>query len=193
MTTERSVGAASHASLHWRDIDSRSVNRNVRRLQVRIVKAVEAGRLGKMKALQRLLTHSRDGKRLAVRRVTEDQGRKTSGVDGIIWENTGKECGCCTCAKRQSLTATATPARINPEVERQITPTRYPHHEGQRDAGVVPADTRSRGRDYRGRKLLRVPQTALLRGCDRRLLCSPQTSQSALGVGRRYPRLLRQH
>jgi RNA-directed DNA polymerase len=86
MTTERSVGAASHASLQWRDIDWRSVNRNVRRLQVRIVKAVEAGRWDKVKALQRLLTHSRDGKPLAVRRVTENQGRKTSGVDGITWE-----------------------------------------------------------------------------------------------------------
>lgn len=46
------------------------------------------------------------------------------------------------------------------------------------------------GGDYRGRKFIGVPQTALLRRCDRRLLCSPQTSQSALG---RYPRLLRQH
>jgi RNA-directed DNA polymerase len=70
MTTERSVGAASHTSLHWRDIDWRSVNRNVSRLQVRIVKAVEAGRWGKVKALQRLLTHSRDGKLLTVRWVT---------------------------------------------------------------------------------------------------------------------------
>jgi hypothetical protein len=42
MTTGQTVGAASHASLQWRDIDWRSVNRNVRRLQVRIVKAVEA-------------------------------------------------------------------------------------------------------------------------------------------------------
>jgi RNA-directed DNA polymerase len=91
MTTERSVGAASHASLHWRAIDWRSVNRNVRGLQVRIVKAVEAGRWGKVNALQRLLTHSRDGKLLAVRRVTENQGRKTSGVDGITWKTPEKK------------------------------------------------------------------------------------------------------
>lgn len=38
MTTEQSAGAASDASVHWR-----SVNEGVRRLQVRIVKAVEAG------------------------------------------------------------------------------------------------------------------------------------------------------
>jgi RNA-directed DNA polymerase len=50
MMTERSVGAASHASLHWGDIDWRSVNRNVRRLQVRIVKAVEVNRWGKVKS-----------------------------------------------------------------------------------------------------------------------------------------------
>jgi RNA-directed DNA polymerase len=91
MMTEQSVGAASHASIHWGDIDWRSVNRNVRRLQVRIVKAVEANRWGKVKVLQRLLTHSRDGKLLAVRRVTENQGRKTAGVDGIIWNTPAKK------------------------------------------------------------------------------------------------------
>jgi RNA-directed DNA polymerase len=97
MTTERSVGAASHASLHRRDIDWRSVNRNVRRLQVRIVKAVEAGRWNKVKALQRLLTHSRDGKLLAVRRVTEPKAEKL-----LVWTHymgsTRKEGGCYTCA-----------------------------------------------------------------------------------------------
>ena len=91
MTTEQSVGAASHASTHWREIDWRSVNRNVRRLQVRIVKAVEEGRWGKVKALQRLLTHSLDGKLLAVRRVTENQGMKTAGVDGVVWDRPAKK------------------------------------------------------------------------------------------------------
>ena len=91
MTTEQSVGAASHASNHWREVDWRLVNRNVRRLQVRIVKAVEDGRWGKVKALQRLLTHSLDGKLLAVRRVTENKGRKTAGVDGVVWNTPGKK------------------------------------------------------------------------------------------------------
>jgi len=91
MTTEQSVGAASHTSLNWRQIDWHSVNRNVRRLQVRIVKAVEAGRWGKVKALQRMLTHSRDAKLLAVRRVTENKGRQTPGVDGITWNAPGQK------------------------------------------------------------------------------------------------------
>ena len=59
--------------------------RQVRRLQARIVKATREGRWGKVKALQRLLTHSFSGKALAVKRVTENQGKQTPGVDGKIW------------------------------------------------------------------------------------------------------------
>jgi RNA-directed DNA polymerase len=40
---------------------------------------------GKVKALQRLLTHSFSGKALAVRRVTENRGKRTAGVDGATW------------------------------------------------------------------------------------------------------------
>ncbi len=38
-----------------------------------------------MKALQRLLTRSFSGKALAVKRVTENQGKRTPGVDGKLW------------------------------------------------------------------------------------------------------------
>ncbi len=44
-----------------------------------------------MKALQRLLTHSFSGKALAVRRVTENQGKNTSGVDKIVWNTPQKK------------------------------------------------------------------------------------------------------
>jgi len=39
-----------------------------------------------VKALQRLLTHSYSGRILAVRRVTENRGKRTAGVDGESWE-----------------------------------------------------------------------------------------------------------
>jgi RNA-directed DNA polymerase len=48
-------------------------------------------RWGKVKSLQRLLTGSRNGKLLAVRRVTENAGRKTSGVDGVSWDTQEKK------------------------------------------------------------------------------------------------------
>jgi len=53
-----SPGAASHREDCWDKIDWRHVNDNVRRLQVRIVKATKEGRRGRVQALQRLLTHS---------------------------------------------------------------------------------------------------------------------------------------
>jgi RNA-directed DNA polymerase len=101
MTTEQPVGAASDTSVHWREIDWRSVNESVRRLQVRIVKAVEAGRWGKVEALQRLLTTSRSGKLLAVRRVTENAGRKTSGVDSVSWDTPEKKMAAVDSLKRR--------------------------------------------------------------------------------------------
>jgi RNA-directed DNA polymerase len=63
----------------------------VRRLQARIVKATQVGRWGKVRALQRLLTHSFSAKVVAVKRVTENQGKRTPGVDGVIWETPEKK------------------------------------------------------------------------------------------------------
>jgi RNA-directed DNA polymerase len=85
------TGALSRQTIDWHTIDWYAVCRTVRRLQARIVKAVQAGRWGKVCALQHLLTHSFSGKALAVRRVTENDGKKTPGVDGIIWDTPVKK------------------------------------------------------------------------------------------------------
>ena len=87
----RRAGAASHAMVDWRAIDWQQANQNVRRLQARLVKATQEGRWGKVRALQRLLTHSFSGKALAVRRVTENQGKRTPGVDGETWDTPAKK------------------------------------------------------------------------------------------------------
>ena len=85
-TAASSTGAPYHdESQTWHDINWRQVNRNVRRLQARIVKATQEGRWGKVKALQHLLTRSFSGKALAVRRVTENKGKRTPGVDKQVW------------------------------------------------------------------------------------------------------------
>jgi len=85
------AGAPFNETVDWQRIDWKKVNRNVKRLQVRIVKAIEAGRWDKVKVLQWLLAHSFSGKALAVRRVTENRGKKTAGVDGEIWDTTQKK------------------------------------------------------------------------------------------------------
>src|SRR5437016_11519295 len=85
-TSDPSVGATTDSLLTWHQINWRDAERNVRRLQTRIAQATQAGKWGKVKALQRLLTHSYSGKALAVRRVTENNGKRTPGVDGETWK-----------------------------------------------------------------------------------------------------------
>ena len=69
----------------WDQIDWKQCQKRVKKLQARIVEATAAGRWNKVQALQHLLTHSRSAKALAVKRVTENQGKNTSGVDGVLW------------------------------------------------------------------------------------------------------------
>ncbi len=58
MTVEQSTDASFGATLTWKSIDWPKVEQNVRRLQMRIAKAVKEGRHRRAQALQWLLTHS---------------------------------------------------------------------------------------------------------------------------------------
>src|SRR5260370_2903626 len=91
MTTAKAVGAVSREAAEWYATNWQAINRDVRRLQVRIVQETKASRWGKVQALQRVLTHSYSGKVLAVRRVTENNGKKTPGVDKEIWDTPKKK------------------------------------------------------------------------------------------------------
>ena len=85
MMKEQSFGASSDKVSDWQAVDWPEVRQQVRRLQLRIAKAIRAGKYGKAKALSWLLTHSRSAKLLAVKRVTENKGAKTPGVDNKLW------------------------------------------------------------------------------------------------------------
>jgi RNA-directed DNA polymerase len=92
MNVERtSVGVRASEPVNWNAIDWRKVDKTVRRLQARIVKAQREGRYGKVRALSRVLTRSFAGRALAVKRVTENKGRKTAGVDGVVWASPRKK------------------------------------------------------------------------------------------------------
>jgi RNA-directed DNA polymerase len=80
------TGALSPGPVAWHTIAWYAVHRTVRRLQARLVQAVQAGRWGKGQAVHHLLTHSCRGKALAVQRVTTTHGRQTPGVDGMVWD-----------------------------------------------------------------------------------------------------------
>ena len=84
---ESKPGCARETSnVDWQSIDWQKAHREVRSLQRRIVKATKEGRHNKVKTLQWLLTHSLAAKLLAVKRVTENSGKRTAGVDGVIWK-----------------------------------------------------------------------------------------------------------
>lgn len=86
MTVKQLTGAPS-AYDDWTTIDWEHVASQVKRLQMRIAKAVKERRYGKVKALQWMLTHSYYAKLLAVKRVTSNRGANTPGVDREIWSS----------------------------------------------------------------------------------------------------------
>lgn len=79
------ASASSAFPLTWHEIDWAKVHRNVRKQQIRIVKAVQRKDWRNVKTLQRFLTRSFSARALAVRRVTENTGKRTAGVDNVLW------------------------------------------------------------------------------------------------------------
>lgn len=71
---------------HWKSIDWKQVKQDVKSLQLRIAKAIMEGKHNRAKALQWMLTHSFSAKLLAVKRVTENSGKRTPGTDGVLWK-----------------------------------------------------------------------------------------------------------
>jgi len=80
------AGAPSTKIVYWKAINWKTVEDQVSRLQLRIAKAIKIKRYAKAKALQWLLTHSFFAKLLAVKRVTQNAGKRTPGVDRVIWK-----------------------------------------------------------------------------------------------------------
>ncbi len=84
-------GHTSGAFKSWGTIDWDLAELKVKQMQARIVKAVKEGKLRKVKSLQYLLVNSYYAKLLAVRRVTQNKGKNTPGVDGVRWESSAQK------------------------------------------------------------------------------------------------------
>lgn len=85
----RFVNQISHMSFKaWNSVNWPMVESRVFRYQRRIYRASQAGNQRVVRNLQQRLIHSLDSKLLAVRQVTtENKGRKTSGVDGKVYNS----------------------------------------------------------------------------------------------------------
>ncbi|MBB2775865.1 UNVERIFIED_ORG: RNA-directed DNA polymerase [Comamonas terrigena] len=86
-TIDSSGSAPSREPQNWHAIDWHLVERFVRTMQQRIAKATQEKDWRRVKALQRSLNHSFSARALAVRRVTENQGKRTAGVDRQLWDS----------------------------------------------------------------------------------------------------------
>ena len=83
----RKLCASPRTAQSWQEIDFAEAERCVKKLQMRIAKAAREKKWGKVKALQWTLTHSFYAKALSVRKVTENRGKRTSGVDHELWDS----------------------------------------------------------------------------------------------------------
>ncbi|MDR5832842.1 group II intron reverse transcriptase/maturase [Caballeronia sp. LZ034LL] len=87
VSSRKTGSALSHAPDTWHAVDWRRVERNVRGMQIRIAKATRECDWRRVKTLQRMLTRTLSAKLYAVRRVTQNQGARTAGVDRELWDS----------------------------------------------------------------------------------------------------------
>jgi len=80
--------------INWGVVDIKIIAHSVKMLQNRIVKAKLAGRTRAVNKLQKLLVKSQSAKILAVKRVSENRGKNTAGVDGELLDTNSKKNKC---------------------------------------------------------------------------------------------------
>lgn len=87
ITSEDEKLANKQLKNQWNNIDWKTAEKYVNRLQVRITKAVKECKWYLVKRVQYLLTHSYYAKLLATRNPTQNKGKRTAGIDGETWSS----------------------------------------------------------------------------------------------------------
>lgn len=77
--------ASSDKPQCWKEINFKKAERFVKKLQRRIFVAYSQGNVDKAVTLMNFMIHSFYAKACAVRRVCSTRGRKTPGIDGVLW------------------------------------------------------------------------------------------------------------
>ena len=83
--------APSDESTDWQSIDWKAVMQFVGKAQMRIAQAETEKDFRRVARLTRSLVRSWQAKALAVRKVTENQGKRTSGIDRVLWDTPQKK------------------------------------------------------------------------------------------------------
>jgi RNA-directed DNA polymerase len=106
MTVSQETGApltkdSRSKAINWKTINWKDVEKHVKKLQFRIAKAIKSKRYNKAKALQWILTHSFYAKLLAIKRVTQNKGKNTPGVDRVLWKSPNQKMQAVKALKRR--------------------------------------------------------------------------------------------
>jgi len=83
--------ASPDESSEWHSIDWKAVMQFVGKAQMRIAQAETEKDFRRVARLTRSLIRSWQAKALAVRKVTENQGKRTSGIDCVLWDTPTKK------------------------------------------------------------------------------------------------------
>ncbi|MDT7518715.1 group II intron reverse transcriptase/maturase [Rhodoferax sp. TBRC 17660] len=86
MENNRKVAASPDKPTNWHAIDWKLVTEFVGKTQLRIAQAETEKDFRRVARLTRSLTRSWQAKALAVRKVTTNKGKQTSGVDCALWD-----------------------------------------------------------------------------------------------------------
>ena len=126
---------------NWKSIHWPTVYEAVKRLQMRIAKAVKEGRHGRAKALQWLLTHSYYAKLLAIKRVTSNKGKRTPGVDNITWKTASQKFQAVGNLKRKGYRPSPLRRIYIPKKNGKKTSVKHSHNDRQGCSGIVQTGT----------------------------------------------------
>jgi RNA-directed DNA polymerase len=168
------------------------MTRTVRRLQARIVQAIQARRWGKVQALQHLLTHSFSAKALAVRRVTENPGKRTPGVDRVLWHTPEKKAAAISTLRQRGYRAQPMRRVLIPKPNGKMRPLGIATVRDRAMQALYLFALDPDCRNDRGSELVRVPSATLHGGCDRTMSLDIESQNlGAVGVGGRHPIMFR--
>ena len=97
MENNRKVAASPDERSEWHSINWKAVMEFVGKAQMRIAQAEQNKDFRRVTRLTRSLVRSWQAKALAVRKVTENQGKRTSGIDCVLWDTPTKKLEAISC------------------------------------------------------------------------------------------------
>ncbi|MDZ7938931.1 MAG: group II intron reverse transcriptase/maturase [Rhodoferax sp.] len=97
--------ASPDESSEWHSIDWKAVMQFVGKAQMRIAQAEREKDFRRVARLTRSLVRSWQAKALAVRKVTENKGKRTSGIDRVLWDTPTKKWNAIGCLNTKGYRA----------------------------------------------------------------------------------------